>query len=75
MQKVEEMEIGEVYGFNSVTSTGRIITKLAATLGNEELKTHIKIPIVQEFINTGFLTERQTLLDIISSAQKINTHE
>ena len=75
LQKYQDMETDEVYGFNSITSTGRIITKLSGTLGDDKLKAQIDIPIVGEFIKTGFLTDRQTLLDIISSAQKINTNE
>ncbi len=74
LQKYQEMETDEVYGFNSITSTGRIITKLAAMLGDEALKTQIEIPLVQEFIRTGFLSDRQPLLDIILSALKINTN-
>jgi hypothetical protein len=44
-------------------------------LGNENLKTKIKMPDTQEFIRTGSLQDRQILLDVISEAVKINTNE
>ena len=39
------------------------------------LKSKIEIPDVQDFIKTGLLKDRETLLDIIIEARKINTNE
>lgn len=75
LQKYAELEADEVYGFNSITSTGRIIAKLSGMLGDDKLRDQIHISDIQEFIKTGFLSKRQPLLSIISSAQKIDTNE
>ena len=75
LEKYQNLESDEVYGFSSRSFTGRIIAKISLGLGSPNLKSKIEMPDIQEFIKTGLLKDRQSLLDIISEARKINTHE
>jgi len=69
------IEADQVYGFTNLESTGRIIIKLANSLGNQSIKEKIQSKDIQEFINTGFLSDRETFLQIISEAKKVDTNE
>jgi hypothetical protein len=75
LEKYLNIENDEIYGFNSITFTGRIISKISFKLGNLNLKSKIEMPDIQEFIKTGLLKDRESLLNIINEAKKINTNE
>jgi len=72
LEKYRSKQADEVYGFNSVTYTGRIISKLSVGLGNKTIKP-ATAGDVQQFIRTGLLENRQILLDMVSEARKIDT--
>jgi hypothetical protein len=74
-EKYRNMESDLVYGFSSKASTGRLISKAAFFLGGESLKARISMEDAQQFITTGALSDKQTLLDIVQEAAKINTNE
>ena len=62
-----------LYGFASLTSTGRIIVKLAGTLGGSILKMKIQTQPMQQFIATGLLTDRERFLQIIKETRTVAT--
>jgi len=72
LEKYKSKQADEVYGFNSITYTGRIISKLSIGLNNKTIKP-ATADDTQQFIRTGLLKDRQLLLDRVSEARKINT--
>lgn len=75
LDKYQNILNDKVYGFMSITFTGRIICKVSYDIGSSNLKSKIDTPDIQEFIKTGFLKDRETLIDIINEAKKIDTNE
>ncbi|HEX8356622.1 MAG TPA: hypothetical protein VF610_04390 [Segetibacter sp.] len=75
LEKYNGMKSDDMYGFWSIASTGRIISKVSSELGDENLKKKIQTEPVKEYIKTGLIPDRQVLIDIISEAEKINTND
>jgi hypothetical protein len=61
------------YGFASLSSTGRIISKISLRLGDTNLKAKLGTKDLQGFIQTGLLGDRQSFLAIMKESMKIKT--
>jgi hypothetical protein len=75
LNKYNEIEKDEIYGLNSLASTGRIISKLSVNLGDQDLKSRVQKNDVQKYIKSGLLDDNKILFDIVSMAKKIDTNE
>lgn len=62
-----------LYGFINQKSTGRIIVKLAAALGDRDIKAKIQARPIQEFAATGSLDDMDGFLQIMRDARNIVT--
>lgn len=71
----QKIEANESFGFANLESTGRIISKISAISGDQTLKAKANTNVVQEYIKTGLLSDRQILQEIITEAKKINVNE
>lgn len=60
-----------LYGFVNHASTGRIIVKLAAALGDESTRSMTSSKPMQEFVATGMLTDREAFFQVINKARGI----
>ena len=63
----------DLYGFVNHASTGRIIVKLAASLGDNATKSIASTKSMQEFVTTGSLGDRETFAKVINKARTIST--
>lgn len=64
------MESDTVYGFSALASTGRIIAGIASLQPAGRLKASTQSAEATEFVQTGVLTNRETLSAIIAEAKK-----
>ncbi|MGB8190914.1 MAG: hypothetical protein WCF67_03290 [Chitinophagaceae bacterium] len=62
-----------LFGFVNQASTGRIIVKLAAALGDTSTKAMTATQPMQEFVATGLLQDREAMMQIIGKARAIAT--
>jgi len=60
-----------LYGFVNQASTGRIIVKLAAALGDQATRSMTSSKPMQEFAATGMLTDREAFFRVINKARTI----
>ena len=61
----------DLYGFVNHTSTGRIIVKLAAALGDNATRSMTSSASMQNFVATGMLGDRDTFFQVIEKARTI----
>jgi len=72
MSNYNAIAADNLYGFVNHASTGRIIVKLAAALGDEATRSMISSKSMQEFVATGSVADQEAFSQVINRARAIS---
>ncbi|MEO5562824.1 MAG: hypothetical protein ABIR18_05295, partial [Chitinophagaceae bacterium] len=75
MLNYQAIETDSIYGFSNLESTGRIILRIPDVSGDQSIQNRIQSDTMQEFLKTGLLTDRETFLQLITEAKRINANQ